>query len=177
MAGALLLTACSQPQPGCTAENCKLMVSGCRVEFIGGPQDIAACGFDRPASPPDFTKYCVDACNAHQGNGQLATCIAGKADACRDGGFNRFAAVIQPCLDAAMGTKGPVKSCDDTCSADRRTCDDKCSGGKACDSCLRAGRNDCAMHCSDAGFVACLDCSGQCGLKYVACADHCPREP
>jgi hypothetical protein len=31
--------------------------------------------------------------------------------------------------------------------------------------------------CSDAGWSACLDCSASCGLTYLSCSDHCPRQP
>lgn len=173
----LLLAACSQSQPGCTAENCQLMVSACRVEFQGGPADLAICvGFDRPPSPPDFTRYCVDACNAQPGNGALAACIASRADACRDGGVTPELA-IQPCLDQQPPTKEPDPTCADGCTAKRRTCDDACSGGKPCDSCLRAGRSDCASFCTDAGYQSCLDCSAQCGLQFIACSNACPRVP
>jgi hypothetical protein len=173
----LLLTGCRQPQPGCSVENCRLMIEACRVEFAGSPADLAICtGFDRPTSPVDYSSYCVDACNAHSGNGELATCVASKADACRgarDAGLT-FSQVYDSCLDKTA--KAPNKACEDACYAKQRTCNDPCSGGKPCDTCLRAGRSDCAMYCTDAGYKACLDCSGQCGLQFVACTDQCPRE-
>ena len=171
----MMLTACSQPQPGCTAENCRLLTQACRVEFVGGPAALAICtGFDRPPGPVDYTPYCVNACNAHPGNGQLASCIAAKADACRDAGI-RTDLVIAPCLDQ-MG-KSREKACDDRCLAEQKTCDDACSGGRPCDNCIRSGGSNCASVCTDAGYKACLDCSGQCGLQYIACSDRCPFAP
>lgn len=176
--GLVLVTACPSPQPGCTAENCRLMVEACRVEFNGGPADLATCtGFDRPPGKVDFSSYCVDACNAHAGSGAVASCLASKADACRDAGsnFTQLDQLLSSC--AGQGGQAPDKACDDRCVAERRTCDDACSGGRPCDSCLRAGGPDCASVCTDAGWKACLDCSGRCGVKYVACRDGCPRAP
>jgi hypothetical protein len=172
--GAAFLTACPQLQPGCTRENCQLMLDACRVEFIGAPADIAECtGVDRPPSPPDWAKYCVDACNAHPGNGELASCLAAKADACRDAGIDKLA-VVSSCFTQTSTV--PEPSCADRCTAARRTCDDACSGGKPCDQCLRMGLS-CASVCTDAGWSACLDCSSQCGIDFVHCEDACPRVP
>lgn len=81
-------------------------------------------------------------------------------------------AVVQSCVDP--NPSGPEQSCDDTCRAQQKVCDTKCSGGDACDQCLRAGRN-CAGVCPDAGWKPCLDCSAKCGLDYLACGDRCPR--
>lgn len=178
LGGVSVLAGCHVPQAGCSIENCQAMVEACRVEFQGGPAALAICtGFDRPPGPVDWSPYCVDACNAHAGNGKVAACVAGKADECRgarDAG-KTLDQVIAPCLEST--DKAALKSCDDTCTAERKACDDACSGGKPCDSCLRAGRSDCASLCTDAGYSACLDCSSQCGLKYVDGSDRCPREP
>ena len=171
----LLFVDCRCAQPGCTYDNCKLLIDACRVEFAGGPDQVAECtGYDRPPMPPDWAKYCVDACNAHEGNGALASCIAGKAGECIDGGFRGIDAVIKSC-ESMTPPPGPQKSCDDQCRATQKQCDTKCSGGDPCDQCLRAGQN-CNGLCTDAGWQACLDCSAKCGLDYVACSDHCPRE-
>lgn len=172
----MLLSACTQAQAGCNVENCKALLDACRVEFQGEPHEVATCtGFDRPPSPPDWSKYCVDACNSHPGNGQLAECLAKRADVCRDAGVAKLSQAIQPCLDVQPASKGPTKACDDKCLADQVACDQKCSGGKACDTCLRMG-GQCANVCTDAGWSACLDCSAKCALTYVACSDFCPRE-
>lgn len=176
----ILLSAsgCSQQQAGCTAENCKLIVGACRVEFQGGPTQFAACYFNKPTQPADTTKYCVDACNAHLGNGNVASCLAANADTCRDGGFAGFAKVIDLCADKTA--RGPETACDDKCLATQASCDAKCSGGKACDTCLRAGGSCgdvCVKYEGDGGFDQCLDCSAKCGLQYVHCADACPRIP
>ena len=168
---------CSLPQPGCTRENCKAMVEACRVEFLGAPAEIAECtGFDKPTTPVDWDKYCVDACNAHAGNGDIADCIARRADACRDAGFVNLEAAYATCLPTT--SQGPEAACEAKCATDRTACDTRCSGGKPCDDCLRRGGGaTCASVCTDAGYQTCLDCSGRCGVDYVHCADGCPRAP
>lgn len=176
----LVLVGCRAPQPGCTIENCGAMIEACRIEFSGGPESLAECtGFDRPERSilPEIHGYCVEACNARPGRGELASCVAGKANECNaaraDGGFTAVDAVVQSCFD--QNAKGPQRSCDDTCRAQQKECDTKCSGGDACDQCLRAGRS-CAAVCTDAGWKPCLDCSAKCGLDSLACSDRCPRE-
>jgi hypothetical protein len=176
----LLLVDCKVSQPGCTMENCKLMIEACRVEFSGSPAAVPEClwpGSGRPSGPIDFSRWCVDACNANKNGGTLASCIAGRADACRgarDAGMT-FEQAIAPCLDSTSVSL-PEKACDDKCRADQDACDTKCSGGRPCDNCLRAGMS-CGDVCSDAGWEACLDCSSRCGVDYVGCSDRCPRAP
>ena len=176
-----LLVDCKSSQPGCTLENCRLMIDACRVEFSGGPDSIAECtGIDRPPRPiaPELHQYCVDACNASAGRGELASCIASKADACRvarDAGIFTDMAYAS-CLNQSPGGM-PVASCAETCRTEQKACDTRCSGGDACDQCLRQGGPNCASRCSDAGWKACLDCSAQCGLDSIACSDRCPHEP
>jgi hypothetical protein len=164
--------ACPAPQPGCTRENCEAMIQACRVEFLGMPAEVATCtGFDRPSAPPDWAKYCVDACNASAGNGDIASCIAAKADACRDAGVDTYA-IVSACFPS--NKEDPEPSCADRCATERKACDTRCSGGKPCDLCLRMG-GSCASVCTDAGWSACLDCSAQCGIQFVRCQDACPR--
>jgi hypothetical protein len=164
---------CNTSQPGCTAENIRVMADACRVSFDGvSPYCLAT---NHVEAGMDYTPWALPVCNAHAGNGALAECIAGKADACRgarDAGTTPEQ-VISPCLDSSA--KGPEKSCDDACTATRTTCDDKCTGGKACNSCVRMG-GPCADVCPDAGFKTCADCSLQCALQYIACSDHCPQQ-
>lgn len=177
----LVLVDCRSSQPGCTIENCDAMISACRVEFQGLPDSIPECtGIDSPGRSiiPELNEYCVEACNARPGRGALASCIASKAEACRgarDAGTT-IDAVISPCFEG-LPSDVPQRACDDMCRAEQKTCDTKCSGGDACDNCLRAGGGQsCASMCSSAGWKACLDCSAQCGLGYLACSDRCPRE-
>jgi hypothetical protein len=147
-------------------------MEACRVEFLGMPAEVATCtGFDRPSAPPDWAKYCVDACNASAGNGDIASCIAAKADACRDAGFDTYA-IVSACFPS--NKEDPEPSCADRCATERKACDTRCSGGKPCDLCLRMG-GSCASVCTDAGWSACLDCSAQCGIQFVRCQDACPR--
>lgn len=176
------LAGCPSPQAGCNVENCRAMLDACRVEFSGSLSGLAlvtcVSGSDRPTGPVDLSKYCVDACNARPGRGELASCIAGRADACRaarDAGLASEPA-FDSCLTASPEIRPPVKSCDNTCLADRDACDTKCGGGRACDNCLRAG-GSCASVCTSTNYAACLDCGAKCSLDYLACNDRCPREP
>lgn len=178
LCGAILLStsSCSQQQAGCTAENCKLIVFACRVEFQGGPTQYAECSFNKPTEPVDNIRYCVDACNAHLGNGNFASCLAANAETCRDGGLAGISRAIDLCSDKTG--KGSQKTCDDACLAAQATCDEKCSGGRPCDRCLRSGGSCgsvCVTYAGDGGFNQCLDCSAKCGLQYVQCSDSCPR--
>ncbi len=175
VAAACALSACNS-QLGCTKENCQAAMQGCRVELGGGPSSLAVVtctAYDKPAAPVDWAKYCVDSC-LNQGSGQVISCIAAKADTCRDGGFAAISKVIDDCVDKTA--KYAEKSCDEKCAATRTECDTKCGITRACDTCLRAG-GMCQSQCPDAGHLTCLDCSATCGNAYTTCADACPREP
>lgn len=173
IAGAALALAGCQSQGGCSYENCKAAIESCRVELGGGPTSLAVVTCYEPGFKPDWAKYCADACNNRPGNGALLSCIASKADACRDGGINNIFKVIDPCLD--KNEKGPEKSCEQKCATARDDCDRKCGITRECEQCQRAGMN-CTGVCPDAG-TACLDCSVPCGNGYVFCTDSCPRAP
>lgn len=174
VAAAFALSACNS-QPGCTHENCKAAIEGCRVELGGGPSTLAVVtctAYDKPATKIDWAKYCVDSC-FNQGSGTVIACIASKADACRDGGFAAIGKAIDECVDKTA--KFPEKTCDEKCTATRTACDQKCGITRDCDQCLRAGKQ-CQDLCPDAGHLTCLDCSAQCGHSYTFCLDSCPRE-
>jgi len=70
----------------------------------------------------------------------------------------------------------PQRSCADTCWAENERCDVKCSGGRACDMCIRAGMPDCADCPKNTTRQACYDCSTPCMVDYLRCLDRCPRE-
>jgi hypothetical protein len=169
-----LLPGCLDPEAGCTPENCRRMVSGCRVELVGGPSD--ACF--KAAAPPegfDSTPYCVQTCR-QQGAGRLVECIAQRADLCEAAGqsFADRESIIGECVGTASGTSGTTgfdATCDTQCESARKECDQTCLGGAHCADCLRTGAS-CAG-CVDGGFVACTDCSAECGRAYIDCSRGC----
>lgn len=167
-----VLTACPLPQPGCTLENCRVMVDACSVE-LRSYSLFCVTNTARPATPVDSAPYCVKACNASPGNGALVECIAGKAEDCRaarDAGMFLELGAVCPST-----SKPPQKACSDKCEATLEACDAVCSGGRPCDQCRRGG-GTCGAVCPDAGFEACLDCSSKCTLEAAACSERCPRE-
>jgi hypothetical protein len=158
---------CSKQQPGCIEENCKLLREACRVTIPGTP--TAPCfNVEMPPADFDYDSYCVTACNAQRNGGALAQCIANLAETCRDAGPQLVPVVLAACVDG-----GSEPSCETDCFNAQRTCDDACSGGRACDTCRRQGNTECPA-CPDSGFKVCEDCSAQCGLTYIACTQHCP---
>lgn len=163
-----------QLQAGCTAENCRVMSEACRVDFQGAPSGLvtATClGPNRPVMPIDYSKYCVDACNARPGRGAAASCFARNADRCRNGAAGQ---VIAECTPVETGE--PEASCAAQCNAEQTDCDTICSGGRACDTCLRMG-GACAAVCTSTSRQVCLDCGSSCGLSWLACVNRCPRAP
>jgi hypothetical protein len=161
---------CSHSQPGCTAENCQAMLD-CAVEFSAEPASLCLVTNKVPVGF-DSSSYCVHACNETPNGGTLAQCFADNVATCRDGGFMRFAMVQNICFPPVDGGITGTTTCEDECYSTRTTCDDKCTGGKACDTCLRGGATSCP--CPDAGLTACLDCSTPCGDQYESCVQHCP---
>ncbi len=160
---------CTGNDPRCSVENCKRLIDECRIEF-----DSYSTRCLTTNKLPDHNllfEYCAQACNI-QGMGPVAQCLVDKADQCADGGYRTFITVAETCW---MSRRVPEKRCEQGCFADRTTCDDKCTGGKACDDCFRAGRS-CPDLCPDAGFVACADCSTRCMQTYYDCANHCPQQ-
>ena len=168
----LSLAACKKPdEPGCTKQNCRLMVEACRVEIVRGiPSECF--GYAQEDGGTDFLtradEYCVTQCNGTS-NGELVACIAGKADQCR-ADLSAAEACLSPRDDA------PETSCEETCAGKKDTCDDVCSGGGACNACRRMGTPDCSNACPAKGRIACIDCSETCLDTYVTCIDACPRQ-
>jgi hypothetical protein len=170
----LVLVACSNgqmtppptTQAGCTAAACDALAA-CRIQFNAEPSFQCANAGVRPTGF-SYTPYCVQACNAQRGAGPIAQCIADHGGACTDGGF---ADVLSLC---DTGDAGPsvTSDCFKQCSSTRQACDDKCTGGTACDTCVRSGGQNCP--CPDSGYVACFDCSAACGLKLASCLNGCP---
>lgn len=170
-AGLLIsLAACKKPeQPGCTMANCRTMVDACRVEAVHGipsecfqyAQEEGAVDFRERADA-----YCVEQCNGTE-SGEFISCIASKADVCRtDSAF----------ADACPVSKNPPEaSCNETCGEKKDSCDDACSGGRACTACRSAGNSDCSDVCPATGRIACIDCSEKCLDTYITCRDACPR--
>jgi hypothetical protein len=169
----LLLNGCTCAQPGCTLENCRVMIRDCRVEFDGYAQ-FCLVNFPAPEGT-DHAVYCVDTCNAVAGRGAIAQCIAGKAEECRDArdAGRQYWEVTAPC--AVSNAQAPQQACADACRLTRDSCDEKCSGGRACDTCRRAGMASCPA-CPNTTFEACMECTRPCMYDYLKCVEACPRQ-
>ena len=162
------LDAVSDRSAGCTADNCRRMVSACRVELIGGPS--AACWSVTPVPDGfDWSSYCVDSC-VQQGAGPLVQCLADGAERCRDAGNE---AVVADCAGTGSGGFDFGTACEMQCASQQKQCDVACVGGQRCADCWRTG--DSCAGCADAGFAVCTDCSAGCGRDYVDCARRCGR--
>ena len=113
--------------------------------------------------------YCVAHCNGTS-NGALVECIANKADQCRANSNYVPEEGLTPRDDT------PEPNCEETCGTKKDSCDDTCSGGRACDQRWRMGTSDCSNVCPAKGRTACIDCSENCLDTYVTCIDACPRQ-
>jgi hypothetical protein len=171
-----LVVACSSPggqqhpppQPGCTADNCNA-ISACKIELPAAPTSMCLTTFGPAPAGFDPNSYCIDACSAQAGGGQVAACIAAHASQCADGGSY---AVLQLCssLDGGM----PLSNkCTSDCSSNRQICDYQCTGGSQCYTCRGTGAPHCPTCPPDAGLKECDDCSAQCGLTYLSCLKTC----
>ncbi len=167
----------SPGQAGCTVKNCQTMLDACRVQPSGTPNLGACLNVGSPPVGYDQAPSCVASCNASPGTGELIQCIADHANRCVEARDAGTFIDIPPECSALASARTPEPACEQRCSMARATCDDGCSGGRACANCRRALAPDCSSVCpQDAGFTDCMDCSALCGHAYSACTAACPRQ-
>ena len=146
---ALTLTDCSDSR--CNEQNCKTLVTQCRVE-LQGDANVAACtSFGTVPAGYDMFQFCPAACN-ETGSGELVQCFVDHP-ACGgtlDGGQD---ATIMACEKPSTATFDAA--CDKACNDARKTCEAPCK--------------------STASFDACMHCAAKCGLDFIDCDKKCSK--
>lgn len=151
------LSAC-HGQP-CESADVQRVSEVCRLEVSGTPNFLHCrnAGLSAPGNF-DWWRYATEACNA-QGSGRLISCIAARADECRDdAGVHDYALagkVLTSCSPPGS-TSAPGTAASLPCAGDCRT---------QLDTCLNA--------CPTSDWGTCTECVAPCEIAYGQCFDRC----